>query len=55
MTMMPQYVFFGIVFAVLTMIDDGIEIAIGAHAANNIFLSVLTSLMIHGAADTGTV
>jgi uncharacterized protein len=40
LTMIPQYVFFGIVFAVLTMIDDGIELAIGAHAANNVFLSV---------------
>ncbi len=41
LTMMPQYIFFGLVFAVLTMFDDGIEMAIGAHAANNIFLSVL--------------
>ncbi len=40
LTMIPQYVFFGLVFAVLTMLDDGIEIAVGAHAANNIFLSV---------------
>jgi membrane protease YdiL (CAAX protease family) len=40
-TMMPQYIFFGLVFAVLVMFDDGIEMAIGAHAANNIFLSVL--------------
>ena len=43
-TMLPQYVFFGLVFAIPTMLDDGIEIAIGAHAANNIFLSIfLTS------------
>ncbi len=41
MTMMPQYIFFGLVFAILTMFDDGIELAIGAHAANNVFLSVL--------------
>jgi hypothetical protein len=41
LTMIPQYMFFGLVFAVLTMLDDGIEIAIGAHAANNVFLSVL--------------
>ncbi len=39
-TMMPQYIFFGLVFAVLTMFDDGIELAIGAHAANNVFLSI---------------
>ena len=43
MTMMPQYIFFGMVFAVLTMFDDGIEMAIGAHAANNIFLSILVT------------
>jgi hypothetical protein len=41
LTMMPQYIFFGMLFAVLTMLDDGIEVAIGAHSANNIFLSVL--------------
>lgn len=40
LTMIPQYIFFGLVFAVLTMFDDGIELAIGAHAANNVFLSV---------------
>jgi hypothetical protein len=43
MTMMPQYIFFGVVFAVLTMFDGGIELAIGAHAANNIFLSILVT------------
>jgi len=37
---MPQYIFFGLLFAVLTMLDDGIELAIGAHAANNAFLSI---------------
>jgi membrane protease YdiL (CAAX protease family) len=40
MTMIPQYIFFGLVFAILTMLDDGIELAIGAHAANNVFLSI---------------
>jgi membrane protease YdiL (CAAX protease family) len=40
LTMIPQYVFFGFVFAVLTMLDDGIELAIGAHTANNAFISV---------------
>lgn len=40
LTMIPQYVFFGLVFAVLTMLDDGIELAIGAHTANNAFISV---------------
>ena len=41
--MIPQYVFFGLVFAVLTLLDDGIELAIGAHAANNAFLSVFVT------------
>jgi len=43
LTMIPQYVFFGLVFAVLTMFDDGIELAIGAHTANNAFLSVFVT------------
>lgn len=43
LTMIPQYVFFGLVFAVLTMFDDGIELAIGAHVANNVFLSVFVT------------
>jgi membrane protease YdiL (CAAX protease family) len=43
LTMVPQYVFFGLVFAVLTMMDDGIELAIGAHTANNAFLSVFVT------------
>ncbi len=42
-TMMPQYIFFGLVFAVLAMMDDGIELAIGAHAANNAFLSIFVT------------
>ena len=42
-TMIPQYVFFGLVFSVLTLMDDGIELAIGAHTANNIFLSVFVT------------
>ncbi len=42
-TMMPQYILFGLVFGVATIIDDGIEIALGAHAANNIFLSIMVT------------
>jgi uncharacterized protein len=37
---MPQYLLFGLLFGLASVLDDGIEIAIGAHAANNIFLSV---------------
>jgi len=41
---MPQYILFGLLFGIITVLDDGIELAMGAHSANNIFLSVfLTS------------
>ena len=43
LTMMPQYVLFGLLFGLMTIFDDGIEIAIGAHAANNIFLSIMVT------------
>ncbi|MBM3420269.1 MAG: CPBP family intramembrane metalloprotease [Bacteroidetes bacterium] len=41
LTMMPQYILFGLVFGITVLLDDGIEIAIGAHSANNIFLAVM--------------
>jgi len=34
---MPQYVIFGLLFGLMTILDDGMELAMGAHAANNIF------------------
>ena len=37
---MPQYVFFGLLFGLVSVLDDGIELAMGMHAANNIFLSI---------------
>jgi membrane protease YdiL (CAAX protease family) len=40
---MPQYIIFGLVFGLVTILDDGIEIAMGAHAANNIFLSIFVT------------
>lgn len=41
---MPQYIGFGIIFGLSATLDDGIETAMGAHAANNTFLSLfLTS------------
>jgi membrane protease YdiL (CAAX protease family) len=43
LTMMPQYILFGLLFGITTIIDDGIEIAIGAHTANNFFLSVMVT------------
>jgi membrane protease YdiL (CAAX protease family) len=39
--MMPQYLLFGIIFGIITILDDGIEAAIGAHSANNVFLSIM--------------
>lgn len=43
LTMMPQYIFFGLIFGVITILDDGIEAAMGAHAANNIFLCIMVT------------
>jgi membrane protease YdiL (CAAX protease family) len=42
-TMLPQYVLFGLIFGIMTIMDDGIEAAIGAHAANNAFLCVMVT------------
>ena len=42
-TMMPQYIVFGLIFGIITILDDGIEAAMGAHTANNIFLCVLVT------------
>lgn len=42
-TMMPQYIIFGLIFGIMTILDDGIEAAIGAHAANNAFLCIFVT------------
>jgi uncharacterized protein len=42
-TMMPQYIVFGLVFGIITILDDGIEAAMGAHTANNIFLCIMVT------------
>lgn len=42
-TMMPQYFLFGLIFGIITILDDGIEAAIGAHAANNAFLCIFVT------------
>jgi len=41
MLAMSQYVFFGLLFGLIAVLDDGIELPIGMHAANNIFASLL--------------
>lgn len=43
LTMMPQYLVFGLLFGIITILDDGIEIAAGAHTANNFFLSIMVT------------
>lgn len=35
--MMPQYLWFGLLFGICTIMDDGLELAWGAHTINNIF------------------
>lgn len=42
-TMMPQYLFFGLIFGIITILDDGIEASMGAHAANNAFLCIMVT------------
>lgn len=43
LAMMPQYLLFGLIFGIITILDDGIEAAMGAHAANNAFLCILVT------------
>ena len=40
---MPQYLLFGLIFGLTTILDDGIESALGAHSANNIFLCIMVT------------
>jgi uncharacterized protein len=40
MVVMPQYIGFGIFFGICAIMDDGLELAWGVHAMNNIFLSL---------------
>ena len=39
--MIPQYILFGLIFGIITILDDGIESAIGIHTANNAFLCIM--------------
>ena len=40
---MPSYIGFGVIFGLITLLDDGVELAIGLHTANNFFASILIS------------
>jgi len=42
-TMIPQYILFGLIFGIITILDDGIEASMGAHTANNIFLCIMVT------------
>lgn len=42
-TMMPQYIIFGLIFGIITILDDGTEAAMGAHTINNAFLLIMNS------------
>ena len=41
--MMPGYILVGLVWGLISILDDGIELAIGAHAINNVFLSLFVT------------
>ena len=43
LTMIPQYIVFGLIFGIITILDDGIEASMGAHSANNIFLCIMVT------------
>ncbi|MDR1406832.1 MAG: CPBP family intramembrane metalloprotease [Tannerella sp.] len=40
---MSQYIFFGLIFGIVSVLDDGIELAMGMHVANNILLSLFVT------------
>ena len=42
-TLIPQYIIFGLLFGITTILDDGIEIALGGHIAQNIFLCIMVT------------
>ena len=42
-TMIPEYIVFGIIFGIITVLDDGIEATMGAHTANNVFLCIMVT------------
>jgi len=43
LVMMPQYITFGLIFGIITILDDGIEASMGAHTANNVFLCIIVT------------
>lgn len=51
---MPSYIGFGVIFGLITLLDDGVELAIGIHTANN-FLSAIIVTNPHSALVTDAV
>lgn len=43
MTMLPYYTLFGFFLGTLTLIDEGLELALGIHCANNLISSLLVT------------
>lgn len=41
--MMPQYILMGLLFGIVSILDDGIELALGIHASNNVLISLFTT------------
>ena len=41
--MMPQYLFMGFMLGIMSVLDDGIELAMGVHSVNNLLSSVLVT------------
>ena len=37
---LPQYVILGLIMGIATLMDDGLELALGVHAMNNVFLAI---------------
>ena len=52
---LPLYIWFGIFFGLCTLMDDGIELALGAHTINSIFLSVFFTQESSAITDSGIV
>ncbi|MDR0370507.1 MAG: CPBP family intramembrane metalloprotease [Prevotellaceae bacterium] len=41
--MMPHYIGFGLIVGLIAILDDGIELSMGIHAANNIFSAIFVT------------
>ncbi len=43
LTILPMYIGSGILFAICTVLDDRLELALGMHAANNVFIALFVT------------